>query len=581
LIMTGRLKDYMRIGNIADLPLPATQDALIQVDSIAWFFAKDTVQWFTFDKSIPDWVEFNPGAQDFADLADVDWTTPPTDGQVFVWDAGASKLVPADFPTPGAGAFQDLTDVDWTTPPTDGQVFVWNAGTSKLVPVDMGGGSGVPAGGTTYQVLTKLSDTDGDADWENPAAYGDRGFPWDEADYTFVQGTGGSTTQLDTDTILFTQTGTSTQQPHGIWTEAVPATPYSYERRLSIENIINNFQGGGLILWDSVGGKGLTFQLRYNSYSGGLGYNMSVVRITAGSGTENAPLGGGGTINTVPFPGFMRIRDDGTDIFFEYSRGGNVWLTLYTEARAAYLTSGGDQIGICLFPWYESGSARDAKVVFRTMPMPEPVAVGTQFENPTIVGSDDGNGTGGTFNVTLPGSAAAGDICYIFAGQGNGPVPTAGHDFLAMRLGTGTNTMLSKRVLDATDISNGYVTTTWTGGFNGSGCCIVFDPDDLVIDLLTAEYYGSGYRASIFGGKPWVSKPIPRKGILLTWLYSRQNTVITSDTGTIENQYNGGGASHALFSHEVDADDQLTQVIDVPANDYDTHIYQFLVSKRP
>jgi hypothetical protein len=32
-----------------------------------------------------------------------------------------------------------------------------------------GGGAGVPAGGTTGQVLTKASATDGDADWQPPS----------------------------------------------------------------------------------------------------------------------------------------------------------------------------------------------------------------------------------------------------------------------------------------------------------------------------------------------------------------------------------------------------------------------------
>lgn len=42
-------------------------------------------------------------------------------------------------------AFSELTDVDWSTPPSDGQVFAWDSATSKLVPVDQatGGGSGV------------------------------------------------------------------------------------------------------------------------------------------------------------------------------------------------------------------------------------------------------------------------------------------------------------------------------------------------------------------------------------------------------------------------------------------------------
>lgn len=52
---------------------------------------------------------------------------------------------------------------------TDGQTLVWDTTTGKFIPGTAGGGSGVPNGGTTGQVLTKLSNTDGDADWQDPA----------------------------------------------------------------------------------------------------------------------------------------------------------------------------------------------------------------------------------------------------------------------------------------------------------------------------------------------------------------------------------------------------------------------------
>jgi len=71
----------------------------------------------------------------------------------------------------------DLADVDLnTTPPTTGQTLVWNnelsvwqAGNISSGGGDSGSGSGgsLPTGGTTGQYLAKISDTDGDANWQD------------------------------------------------------------------------------------------------------------------------------------------------------------------------------------------------------------------------------------------------------------------------------------------------------------------------------------------------------------------------------------------------------------------------------
>ena len=48
----------------------------------------------------------------------------------------------------------------------------------QLVGAPSGGGSGIPSGGTDGQVLTKVSNLDGDADWENPTGQqGPKGDP--------------------------------------------------------------------------------------------------------------------------------------------------------------------------------------------------------------------------------------------------------------------------------------------------------------------------------------------------------------------------------------------------------------------
>ena len=60
---------------------------------------------------------------------------------------------------------RDLTDVPDTFP-EEGQVLVWRLNGWEYEDQSGGGGSGVPPGGLTGEVLTKLSNADGDADWE-------------------------------------------------------------------------------------------------------------------------------------------------------------------------------------------------------------------------------------------------------------------------------------------------------------------------------------------------------------------------------------------------------------------------------
>lgn len=66
-------------------------------------------------------------------------------------------------------AVTDLTDVGDDTP-VEGDVLVWRIDHWEFE--QQTGGSGVPPGGTTGQVLTKNTNTDGDAGWKTPASGG-------------------------------------------------------------------------------------------------------------------------------------------------------------------------------------------------------------------------------------------------------------------------------------------------------------------------------------------------------------------------------------------------------------------------
>lgn len=142
-----------------------------------------------------DGLEFVALVKSINDLSDVDTvTSAPSTGQFLKWNG--TGWVPSALPA-GATTFLGLTDTpsDYsgaankflrvngagtgiefiviTQVPTDGtsgQVLTKGSGSSYAWADATGGGGGgsVPDGGTTGQVLTKLSNTDGDADWEDP-----------------------------------------------------------------------------------------------------------------------------------------------------------------------------------------------------------------------------------------------------------------------------------------------------------------------------------------------------------------------------------------------------------------------------
>lgn len=101
--MGGRVLDYIAQGAYADRPLAASMPALIQSGGASIYYANDVPLILSlFNDVTVDWDELNItalAAFAFQFLTDVDWTTPPTDGQVFAWDAGSNKLIPITPPT--------------------------------------------------------------------------------------------------------------------------------------------------------------------------------------------------------------------------------------------------------------------------------------------------------------------------------------------------------------------------------------------------------------------------------------------------------------------------------------------------
>ena len=92
-----------------------------------------------------------------------------------------------------------------------------------------------------------------------------------------------------------------------------------------------------------------------------------------------------------------------------------------------------------------------------------------------VRGSDVTAINSNTHNFILPVGTTAGDFMVLFAGHGWGATNPTGWTVLYNSTGLNWNGGAWTKVLDATDISNGFVTIGFEGSFNGIVAGIVFE----------------------------------------------------------------------------------------------------------
>ena len=104
----------------------------------------------------------------------------------------------------------------------------------------------------------------------------------------------------------------------------------------------------GLTLRESSSAKAITFALWFNGSTSG---TYEIGHWTSGSlsaVTTSQSL----TYSTVPT--FMRIRDNGTNLYYEFSTDNLNWTSIYNESRTGFITA--DQVGIGGDTWSSAGT---------------------------------------------------------------------------------------------------------------------------------------------------------------------------------------------------------------------------------
>lgn len=265
-----------------------------------------------------------------------------------------------------AAAVTDLTAGKMTIGGTDGDVIADDAAgetvtiakwTSRRATAqdiaDLGGGGGAsyPSfAGNSGKVLA-VNGTEDDVEWVAQSGGGGGSSPYSvpaASAFTYTHGSA-TVTDIPAGTLKITAPYTGSDLPKALACKSKPSgSTWDIACAYRHLNILENFAGGGIVLRDSATGDFYHFLQHFNSYADGL--SIRVDKITANSTSSNVFVVG----CRANFE-WLRIRDDGTNVYFEVSGYGGAWNSLFSESRTAFLSGGGDQVGFGLQCWNEGG----------------------------------------------------------------------------------------------------------------------------------------------------------------------------------------------------------------------------------
>lgn len=273
-----------------------------------------------------------------------------TDGDVIVDDA----------------AGESVTISKWTSKRTTAQDI------ADLTPTGGGGGS-LPPGGTTGQVLTKQSATDGDADWETPSGGGGGGSYSPAWPLAFTPPAASSFTSLVSSDA--TNVALTDDSDLGLAIDGGPPNNGSGVLRAGFQPSLTdktldwtavakfempepngNYWAVGFLLRDTVSG-------RYIRVSFSSDYGFYVVYDTGINVNDSVPYGWNSGNGKLPGIKWIRIRHTGGNLYFDVSPDGKRWGNQYSTSATAWLTNRANQIG-----FYVGSAGKEKPQMFASIP---------------------------------------------------------------------------------------------------------------------------------------------------------------------------------------------------------------------
>lgn len=152
---------------------------------------------------------------------------------------------------------------------------------------------------------------------------------------------GTSSAAADLDGRLITSVSASGDNIRAEYRNLAASSNYTAELYLEATGARAQQWISGIVLRESSTGRLIVFGLGYNTTTN---VCIQVVRYTNQTTFSAAQLNQ--SITTMPpgvAPNWLRIRDDGTNRYFDYSINGVDWATAYSESRATFMTA--NQIG--------------------------------------------------------------------------------------------------------------------------------------------------------------------------------------------------------------------------------------------
>lgn len=174
------------------------------------------------------------------------------------------------------------------------------------------------------------------------------GSPGDQSLWTAVN-LGTATAAHDRDTVVLTAPANASTSNVRQYVRALPASSgYTVTVRLDLSAGPNgNYWDAGLALRNSTSGALILFALRY-----GDGLKVNVSKYNSATSYNSAYA----TPSVSTFPTWLRIRDNGTSRFFEYSYNGWDWTLVTSHPRSDFTIP--NQVGIAADPYSQTASIR-------------------------------------------------------------------------------------------------------------------------------------------------------------------------------------------------------------------------------
>lgn len=164
---------------------------------------------------------------------------------------------------------------------------------------------------------------------------------------------------------------------------------------------------------------------------------------------------------------------------------------------------------------------------------------------PTIRGSAIGSSSAGSYVISLPAGAIAGDTGVVFVGGGYG-VKTApsGWTVLDNSKGSNFNGFLATKVLDAADITAGSITIVMDGSYYSVWAIVVFE-GLAYVGMPAVARNGSGASSIALSS----NNDISTGDLVLLWGSNRATDNVTIDHGAAIQAINANTASGALYGY--------------------------------